>query len=59
MHLGGSPRCSVLATLLVTFAVLEVTFDGLVDMMVAHDLRMAERERVLVDAGHADEGARF
>jgi GDPmannose 4,6-dehydratase len=32
----------------------KVNFDGLVDMMVEADLRLAERERILADAGHAD-----
>ena len=31
----------------------EVDFDGLMDMMIASDLRIAEREKVLHDAGHA------
>jgi GDPmannose 4,6-dehydratase len=30
-----------------------VSFHDLVDMMVAHDLEMAQRERTLIDAGHA------
>jgi GDPmannose 4,6-dehydratase len=34
------------------------TFEGLVERMVASDLRLAEKERLLVDAGHASpEGA--
>ncbi len=30
----------------------EVDFDGLMDMMIAGDMRIAEREKVLRDAGH-------
>jgi GDPmannose 4,6-dehydratase len=31
-----------------------VDFDGLVEMMVKHDLRLAERELILRNAGHED-----
>lgn len=33
-----------------------VTFDGLVEHMVAHDMKLAEREKTMVDAGHEVHG---